>query len=180
MRDCLKIVMKNFPPFQILDRSTFWTQIGIGIDSLMMQVAPCFILGVLTPLIILKLKETQFRRETLSKNGTLERQEKESARAEQTGNALLAIVILFLVCELPIASLTFASIFDFAIMRNVALRVLNFACMLRLLNSSLNFILYCIMSSQFRNEFRKLFTMKILARVLTEQNSDGKEATSSV
>lgn len=154
----------------MLDRSTFWTQIGIGIDSMFMQVMPIFILSILTMLIILKLKEVRERRKTLNMDS-------ESGRADQTGSALLAIVILFLICEVPIASLVFACIFDFRILRNVVARVNTFSFMLRLLNSSLNFILYCIMSSQFRSEFTKTFLNAKVKHVLSLKMSN-KLATS--
>lgn len=147
----------------MFDRSTFWTMVGVTIDSMIMQVAPCFILSVSTLLILIKLREVRERRRTLNKHNV----DSECARADQTGSALLAIVILFLICELPIASIVFASIFDFAILRNVVARVNYFSFVLRLLNASLNFILYCLMSSQFRDEFRKVFWTPKLVRVLS-------------
>lgn len=134
-----------------------------------MQVTPCFILVCLTILILIKLKEVKERRKkTLNKKSDAD---VESARADQTGSALIAIVILFLICEVPLASLVFATIFDFAIMRNVVLRVLYFSQMLRLLNSSCNFILYCLMSAQFRSEFQLAFSEK-LGRALMVNGSD--------
>ena len=77
---------------------------------------------------------------------------------DQTTNALLAIVILFLICEVPIACILLASLFDFDIFLNIVLRTYYLAHLLRLLNASLNFILYCAMSSLFRATFVEMFS----------------------
>lgn len=102
-----------------------------------MQVVPAFILTVL---IIIKLEEVRKRRRHLNIKTV-------SERADQIESALLAIVTLYLICELPVASLKFTSIIDIRIYRNVFVRITFFLIMLRLINAILNFILYCVMSS---------------------------------
>lgn len=133
-----------------MDKSVILNLVGVFIDSVLMQVIPVVALCILMVLILIKLKEVKKRRETLKKDT-------DSANADQTGSALLAIVILFLICEMPIACLSMASMIDIDIYKNVVTRVILLALVFRLLNSSLNLILYCAMSKQFRIEFRNTF-----------------------
>lgn len=75
--------------------------------------------------------------------------------SDQTANALLAILILFLICELPQAILLVLLIIDSGF-KIILWNVYKLMYMLRLLNASLNFILYCTMSSLFRSTFREV------------------------
>lgn len=81
----------------------------------------------------------------------------QNADNDQTSNALLAIVILFLICEVPIAVILSASLINEEIYIYVVLKTHAFFQLMRLINASLNFILYCIMSAQFRSTFAEIF-----------------------
>lgn len=127
------------------------TGIAAAMDAIFMQFIPCSILIVLTIMLIYKLKESIRRRNKLRKQET-------NSGDDQTTNALLAIVILFLACEVPIACMLLASQFDHDIFHNVVLKTYHLAHLMRLLNASLNFILYCAMSSQFRSTFKEVYS----------------------
>lgn len=102
---------------------------------------------------------------------------------DQTSNALLAIVILFLICEVPIACTLLASLFDYDIFIHVVLRTYYLAHLLRLLNASLNFILYCIMSSLFRTTFVEIFAPyvpMIVKRLFCVSDATSMETPSGV
>ena len=150
----------------------------------------------MTGMLIYKLKESAKRRAALrggeqkptpsgisigvpsmdAKSNVSDARSKADAKAkatdDQTSHALLAIVILFLVCEVPIACTLLASLFDHDFFLNVVLRTYYLSHLLRLLNASLNFILYCIMSSLFRSTFVEVFAPTI--RPLFGLASDGQ------
>lgn len=93
-----------------------------------------------------------------SKNsGSSMRKKQKKESADQTANALLAIVILFLICELPVSFILFAATFDTRLIYIILIKVKYFTFMLRLLNASLNFVLYCFMSGLFRDTFSEIF-----------------------
>lgn len=102
---------------------------------------------IATIAITVKLRETRKRRKALKKSF--------GDDDDQTGNALLAILILFLICEMPIGIILLLNIIDKRFY-SVFLSFLNFTSMMRLLNASLNFILYCTMSSLFRTKFKEI------------------------
>lgn len=147
-----------------------------------MQFLPCLILVILTTMILIKIKESKRRKASLKSktNSSLTKcsndqivyndnndqhlrkdknvnQAKCTKNEDQTSNTLLAIVILFLICELPIACLLFAGLFDVRILYYVARRMYLLARAIRLVNASLNFILYCFMSQLFRTTFKETF-----------------------
>ena len=155
-------------------------QIATSIDAVFMQFIPCLILVILTTMILIKIKESEQRKASLktgiSSNKCTDdkvvyndhsdqhlrkdksvNQVKCTKNEDQTSNTLLAIVILFLICELPIACLLFAGIFDVRILYYVARRMYLLARAIRLINASLNFILYCFMSQSFRTTFKETF-----------------------
>jgi len=71
---------------------------------------------------------------------------------------LLVIVLLFVVVELPQGILNLLTgILGLPFAYEVYDHVADFFSMLTLLYSSLNFVLYCVMSAQFKGEFLKLF-----------------------
>lgn len=119
-----------------------------------MQFIPCIILVVLTIMILIKLSESKQRKELLKgKRKDPPEKDQKTSESNQTSNALLAIVILFLICELPVALLLFICTIDTTFLYIVFVKVKYFTFMLRLLNASLNFVMYCFMSSLFRATF---------------------------
>ncbi|XP_074599060.1 G-protein coupled receptor dmsr-1-like [Brevipalpus obovatus] len=80
-----------------------------------------------------------------------------SGSHDRTTRMLLAILLLFLICQLPNGFLTFLiGINDDAYIK-LYQPLSALLDMLSLINSAVNFILYCTMSEQFRYTFAKLF-----------------------
>jgi hypothetical protein len=79
-----------------------------------------------------------------------------SGAAERTTTMLILIVLIFWICELPQGILVLASGIEPTL--HYALSHLNeLIDLLSLINSSFNFILYCAMSTQFRQQFLLTF-----------------------
>ena len=131
-------------------------QIATGIDGLFLQFVPCQILVVSTALILIKIRKSK-KRKTKLKITNSNARSNNTTNEDQTSNTLLAIVILFLICELPMACLIFAGLFDVRVLFFVTRRLYLLARTIRLINASLNFILYCSMSQLFRETFKETF-----------------------
>lgn len=155
-------------------------QIATAVDGLFMQFTPCFILVVFTMMILCKINESKARKASLKRRPSLNSSGKrvtsksDTKNEDQTSNTLLAIVILFLICELPIACLLFSGIFDRRILYYVARRIYLLARTIRLINASFNFILYCSMSQLFRSTFEETFG-NIFLRMKYVSNSNQNE-----
>lgn len=81
-----------------------------------------------------------------------------SSHGDRTTRMLLAILLLFLATEFPIGCITLLNdIYKGDFMTQVYNSLASLLDMLALINSAVNFVLYCIMSEQFRYTFAKLF-----------------------
>lgn len=81
--------------------------------------------------------------------------------SDRTTKMLIAVLIMFLVCEFPSGILALLSgILGKLFINNVYRNFGDLMDMLALINSAVNFVLYCLMSQQFRKTFSKLFCLK--------------------
>ncbi|XP_034656962.1 uncharacterized protein LOC117894169 [Drosophila subobscura] len=161
------------------------------IYSVVIKLIPCIALTILSVRLILALLEAKQRRKKLTskpltpavasttngngsgkplvngksaerprKNSKLLEKEKQTDR---TTRMLLAVLLLFLITEFPqgIMGLMNALLGD-AFFLQCYLRLSDLMDILALINSSINFILYCSMSKQFRTTFTLLFRPKFL------------------
>lgn len=81
---------------------------------------------------------------------------KRSVMMGRTNRLLYAIVILFLITELPQGALVLLCAFVPGLYENVYIPLGDFFDFIALTNFFVNFILYCIMSSKFRSKVKKL------------------------
>ncbi|KAH8296259.1 hypothetical protein KR054_003809, partial [Drosophila jambulina] len=159
------------------------------IYSVVIKLIPCIALTILSVRLILALLEAKRRRKKLTSkpapsaasNGTksvtngkaADRPRKNSKTLEKekqtdrTTRMLLAVLLLFLITEFPqgIMGLLNALLGD-AFLVQCYLRLSDLMDILALINSSINFILYCSMSKQFRTTFTLLFRPKFLDKWL--------------
>ncbi|KAF7266122.1 hypothetical protein GWI33_020494 [Rhynchophorus ferrugineus] len=149
--------------------------ISIWIYSLLLKLCPCILLSLLSYKIIAVLIETRRRRMKLlrssgsrggdgGKGGSASIQLYKENQADRTTKMLLAVLFLFLLTEFPQAIVGQVS----ALYGNVFLDECYAALgdvmdIVALINSSINFILYCTMSRQFRETFREIFRIKAVA-----------------
>ncbi|XP_030756061.1 sex peptide receptor-like [Sitophilus oryzae] len=140
--------------------------VSIWIYSLLLKLGPCVLLTILSCKIIAVLVETRRRRLMLlsssnrgdidGKTGSI--QLYKESQSDRTTRMLLAVLFLFLLTEFPQAIVGQIS----AMYGNVFLEECYAALgdvmdIVALINSSINFILYCTMSRQFRETFKELF-----------------------
>ncbi|XP_030385757.1 sex peptide receptor-like [Scaptodrosophila lebanonensis] len=156
------------------------------IYSMVIKLIPCIALTILSVRLIMALLEAKRRRKKLTSkpmasNGTkplvngkpADRPRKNSKTLEKekqtdrTTRMLLAVLLLFLITEFPqgIMGLLNTVLGD-AFLMQCYFRLSDLMDILALINSSINFILYCSMSKQFRSTFTLLFRPKFLDKWL--------------
>ncbi|XP_017864433.1 PREDICTED: sex peptide receptor [Drosophila arizonae] len=164
------------------------------IYSVVIKLIPCIALTILSVRLILALLEAKRRRKKLtskpasttstavaSSNGTktvvngksAERPRKNSKTLEKekqtdrTTRMLLAVLLLFLITEFPQGIMGLLNtVLGNAFLLQCYLKLSDLMDILALINSSINFILYCSMSKQFRSTFTLLFRPKFLDKWL--------------
>ncbi|EDW69755.1 G-protein coupled receptor dmsr-1 [Drosophila virilis] len=162
------------------------------IYSVLIKLIPCFALTVLSVRLIGALLEAKKRRKILACHAANDMQpivngkvvtpsqpksckllEKEK-QTDRTTRMLLAVLLLFLITEFPqgIMGLLNALLGD-AFLMQCYLKLSDLMDILALINSSINFILYCSMSRQFRSTFTLLFRPRWLDKWLPLSQHDG-------
>ncbi|KAL7732613.1 hypothetical protein ACLKA6_013545 [Drosophila palustris] len=156
------------------------------LSHVLIKLIPCIALTILSVRLILALLEAKRRRKKLTSKPTpstaqngqnksvingksAERPRKNSKTLEKekqtdrTTRMLLAVLLLFLITEFPqgIMGLLYTMLGEPFFMQ-CYLKLSDVIDVLALINSSINFILYCSMSKQFRSTFTLLFRPKFL------------------
>ena len=134
---------------------TLLNAINYWIQSLVVKLVPCLLLTIFTLVLVAAMRRARRRHAVLKQQGR--RVESERAREHnRTTGMLLAVVLLFLVTELPQGVLTLCSIFSSSLFEQVYWPLGDLLDMTALINNSVNFVLYCSMSQQFRDTFVRL------------------------
>lgn len=122
------------------------------------KLLPCLLLVVLSALLVRELSLVRQRRERLKKQ-KLQKASRAEHHHRQITIMLVGIVLLFVAVELPQGAMNMLS----AILKDRFISIYtsmgDFFEMMTVLYSSVNFILYCSMSSQFRTTFKFLFVV---------------------
>jgi len=96
-----------------------------------------------------------------SQIGAGDRPKSSSRRRDRTSKMLLAVLALFLITELPQGIMAFLSgLYGQEFFRKCYNSFAEVWDILALINSAINFILYCFMSKQFRTQFRNVFKLR--------------------
>ena len=134
----------------------FLSKFNYWIQAILIKLIPCILLVILTILLIVAMHRANQRRAKLKSQGR--RDESDRAREHNRTTAmLLAIVALFLLTEVPQGILTLCSIFIPRFFDFVYWPLGDLLDLAALLNNSINFVLYCLMSRQFRDTFVQIF-----------------------
>lgn len=156
----------------------FWTY------SVLMKLVPCVALTGLSLGLLRVLYEAKARKKRLRRGASAHASSggNEEAR-DRTTRMLLAVLLLFLVTEFPsgIAALL-SGILGENFFQHVYINFGEVMDILALINSAVNFVLYCSMSRQFRKTFWALFTPRIVAKwfPLTSGPTNSTHATTCV
>lgn len=139
--------------------------------SVVIKWLPCIILTIISYWLIKTLYQAARRKQVIRGYNSCpselaeRRAHKTERRTERTTKMLLAVLLLFLLTEVPQAILVLLSAVRG---RQFFIRcyyvIGNFMDILALINGAINFILYCSMSRQFRQTFGQWFKPKILAK----------------
>lgn len=132
------------------------------------KLLPCFCLAALSALLLYELQKVQQRRHRLrrqaSSNTLLEDQQHHRITI-----MLVVVVLLFVIVEMPQGVLNLiAAVAGFDNVRFIHGEVADFFDMLTVFYSSVNFVLYCAMSSQFRQCFEELFWSSCMLKLKSE------------
>ncbi|GFT45837.1 sex peptide receptor [Nephila pilipes] len=134
---------------KLLEKINFW------LFSVITKLVPCVALTALSLGLIRVLYEANLRRQRLKNRAESDRSH------DRTTRMLLAVLLLFLLTEFPAGLLALLSgILGSDFFNNVYLNFGETMDALALINSAINFIIYCSMSRQFRDTFALLFLPK--------------------
>ncbi|XP_063438351.1 G-protein coupled receptor dmsr-1-like [Mytilus trossulus] len=135
---------------------TFW------IYGVIIKIAPCVLLTILSACIICAMHEASKRRQRLLQQAGRHNEET-SAEHNRTTMMLVAVVLFFVITEFPQGILAGISGLNPNFFQTVYSNLGDIMDLLVLLNSAINFILYCIMSQQFRDTFTNLFVCNFIS-----------------
>ncbi|XP_039746701.1 G-protein coupled receptor dmsr-1-like [Pararge aegeria] len=145
------------------------------IYSVILKLVPSIALSVLSTCLISKLSTTERRRQKLLKRSIVGSSEPEkqclseeasarrTSRTDRTTRMLLAVLGLFLSTEVPQGLLGLASALAPDFFKNCYSMFGDLMDVLALFTSSVNFVLYCSMSRQFRCTFARLARRMVYA-----------------
>ena len=156
--------------------------INFWVYSVVIKLIPCAALTELSRRLICALLETKRRRQQLiAASGVAGKQSTRSSRflekerqTDRTTTMLLAVLLLFLLTEFPQGILGLLSVwFGKNFFKYCYTNLGEVMDILALINSAINFILYCAMSRQFRSTFSALFRPSMLDRWLLVPQHNG-------
>lgn len=133
------------------------SKLNYWVQAILIKLIPCFMLTLLTILLITAMHRAYKKRMALKNQGRKTDDSDKHGEQTRTTLMLLAVVVLFLITELPQGILTIISSVIESFFNDVYMPLGDFIDMMTLLNNSINFVLYCSMSKQFRQTFIKTF-----------------------
>uniref|UniRef100_A0A1B6ECD2 G-protein coupled receptors family 1 profile domain-containing protein n=1 Tax=Clastoptera arizonana TaxID=38151 RepID=A0A1B6ECD2_9HEMI len=160
----------------------FLADLNFWVYSVVIKIIPCIALTILSLKLICALLDTKRRREKLTSGSRKSTRaiEKEK-QTDRTTRMLLAVLLLFLITEFPQGILGLLSVMlGEPFFSNCYLKLGEVMDILALINSAINFILYCAMSRQFRTTFSVLFRPKWMAVPQVEANGHNNHTTTQV
>ncbi|XP_074644364.1 G-protein coupled receptor dmsr-1-like, partial [Tubulanus polymorphus] len=148
----------------LLQGISFWVY-GVSI-----KIAPCIVLTLLSALLIRAMYIANEKRARLKSQG--KRAESERTHEHNRTTAMLvAVVLCFVITELPQGILILISgILGKWFFEDVYSALGDFMDGIVLINSAVNFILYCGMSKQFRDTFKSVFLQSCIPPHNSKQN----------
>jgi Serpentine type 7TM GPCR chemoreceptor Srw len=149
----------------------------LWVYSVIIKLLPCIALTYFSLQLIRALYEAKKRKEKLTAGGTGGMSVKlmtKKKQADRTTRMLIAVLLLFLLTEFPQGIMgLFSAILHHHFYTYCYQKLGDLMDFLALLNSSINFILYCTMSRQFRETFTQIFVPRALQRRARCGQSEG-------
>lgn len=124
--------------------------------SSLAKLVPCIMILIYGGLLFRTLSKTITTRRRLLEHG-INISSQANINPSRTTIMLLIVIVLFLLTELPQAVLIMCCVFIDNFFENVYIPLGDVMDTLALINNSVNFVLYCTMSYEFRSTFVNLF-----------------------
>ena len=147
-------IMKNH---EIIRTIVFWMY------GVIIKTAPCFLLMILSTFLVRAMSKAKQRRARLLNSISRVTNQDSEGEHNRTTMMLVAVVLSFVITELPQGILAWVGGLSTTFFKDIYIHVGDMMDILVLINSAFNFILYCIMSQQFRDTFKSLFLIKPLS-----------------
>ncbi|VDK54715.1 unnamed protein product [Cylicostephanus goldi] len=135
---------------------------NIWVIGIVFKVIPCILLMILSFGLVDKIRQAERHRRKLTNvslnnpnsiDGT-SHPKKKSYRSDRTTTVLVVILIVFLITELPQGVISIlCAVYTADVHKYLYFNLGDILDLLSLMNSSVNFVLYCIMSSRYRQTF---------------------------
>ncbi|XP_014203444.1 sex peptide receptor [Copidosoma floridanum] len=157
-------------------RAIGFEDLNLWVYGVVIKLIPCLALTIFSRRLILALVEAKKRRKKLTTTTMLKMEESASVaegkkrkrkhsrlidkekQTDRTTKMLLAVLLLFLLTEFPQGMMGLLSgLLGKPFFNTCYLKLGEVMDILALINSAINFILYCAMSRQFRQTFNQLF-----------------------
>ncbi|KAL8578577.1 hypothetical protein ACOMHN_015033 [Nucella lapillus] len=155
-----------------------YEQFARWLFGVVIKILPCVLMAFLSTLLIFAMQQAKKRRaRLLNKVSRIVDHDHQSSEHNRTTMMLVGVVICFIVTEIPQGILAWISAVDKEFWDAVYIHVGDLMDILVLVNSAVNFILYCIMSQQFRNTFKNLFVCNQHSFSLQRKASKGPKVS---
>ncbi|XP_052224820.1 G-protein coupled receptor dmsr-1-like [Dreissena polymorpha] len=137
--------------------------VGMILYSCLAKIIPCVLIIVYGSLLVFTLNGSRFNHTKSSIDSTVSgRQSTRSTRMSRTTIMLLIVIVLFLITELPQGVLILFCILEENFFEQIYIPLGDTMDIIALVNSGVNFVLYCTMSQEFRRTFIRLFCRQTL------------------
>ncbi|XP_054262257.1 G-protein coupled receptor dmsr-1-like [Macrosteles quadrilineatus] len=157
--------------------------VNFWVYSVVIKIIPCIALTVLSLRLICALLDTKRRREMLTSSSSRKstRVMEKERQTDRTTKMLLAVLLLFLLTEFPQGILGVLSVvLGQRFFRDCYNKLGEVMDILALINSAINFILYCAMSRQFRTTFTVMFRPRWMPVPQVDANGHNNHTTTQV
>nr|KAG5698664.1 hypothetical protein BaRGS_022552 [Batillaria attramentaria] len=143
----------------------FLKSFNLWVQAILVKLLPCFLLAILSILLIKQMKDAEKRRKKLlNKNGKSDDENsKRHRKTNRTTRMLVVVVVLFVVTETPQGILQLLGGVVDGFFTHIYGPLGDVMDTLALFNNGINFVLYCTMSKQFRDTFVKIFLRDIIS-----------------
>ena len=141
-------------------------QITFLLQAFLVKAIPCILIVILSSLLVFSIHKINRNNKKLWAMGGRKRDIEKTQEQARTNLMLVCVCVLFFIAEFPqgvaaLLSFIFEST-DFH--TNVYMKIGDAMDLISLLNSALNFILYCLMSNTFRKTFKNIFCKCFIAK----------------
>ena len=136
------------------------TSVNFWIHAIVIKIIPCALMSVFGLLLVWTLKHTHKRSMQLRRSSRADGRRMRTRDHSRTTRMLIVVIVLFLITELPQGILALCSGLVPNLYEAYYQPLGDTMDIVALINNSINFVLYCSMSKQFRETFISLFCFR--------------------